>query len=539
MFRRRHLLVYLSEHEASLHLHGPAGWRAVGRFSDSDPASAWSDAVGRDTPLSVVADLIELDMRVDTVPPARGAARTALLQRKLVQTFRQTPYRALLDVRRDSGDGPHQLRVLLGALLNPERVDLWLGPLVSRGVPLAAITAVPNLVAPAAARLRPDSQRLLVVTIEPRAGIRLTYVRDGVLQFSRLGPMPEAREDLPHAVIEETVRTDQYLTSLHLHEARDGPLDVLVLVPPALRSLPWASEVSRTGTLLVTLDDQSRLLPAAAQAEVAGADGFEPVALRLALASGPQHVYGAGDVRLNHRLFMARQWLKGISVAVPLLAGVGVASHVMGALEADREAAEFAQRERVATTEYQRLRRQFPDLNYSADQVRQAVALADEAAASGADGETILRVVSGGLDAVPEARLLRLSWFSPQLDAQRAASVGVAVPSAEEQAAARSAGNPPLPPGLPRWVAVIEGRIDTRAGYREANRLARALASALERSGADPARLGGQAMQVQVQVLQLPFDETASTEVRAEARGSERLPVRIRLDFVPSAGGTR
>lgn len=523
------LIAYLSEHELALYAHSDRQWRRVARYDDTQPAQDWGDTIGRRRPLSVVADLIELDLREELVPPASGIDRQALLRRRVEQTFRQTPYRGLISTRPDTVDGRKVLRLLMGALINPQRVDHWLGPLQVHGAPVRCITAVPHLVVPAAVKMQPDSTRLLVVTIEPAAGIRLTYARDGQLRFSRLGPMPERIEDLPHAVVEESVRTDQYLASLRLHEAREGALDVLVLVPPAHMALRWDDEVRSTDTLNFSIRPQALALGPRHAADLPDAQGFAPVAVRLAAADGPKHLYGDASVRQNWLLFNIRQLLFATAVAAPLLAVATASLDLWQAWQARTEAATLRQSEQQQRADYAGLRQRFPNLAVSADHVRQAVTLSRQAIEPAVDSEQVLRTLSAGFDSVPQARLQKLVWFNPQHAPTAARAAGVVIDAPDAAAPA----DPSAPKATPAaWVAIVEGRIDTTRGYREANELTRKVARDIQLAG-DVGTAGGR--KVSVEILKLPFDESPSADIRGESRGAERLPFRLRVNFAVTA----
>src|SRR5438105_15133726 len=79
----------------------------------------------KDAPTHLFTDLAEEDFRLDTIPHVGGRDRDAILNRKLAQIFRSTPYRhALLQGREQ--DGRRDDRVFYTANSNPELLRPWL-----------------------------------------------------------------------------------------------------------------------------------------------------------------------------------------------------------------------------------------------------------------------------------------------------------------------------------------------------------------------------------------------------------------------------
>ena len=90
-------------------------------------ASAFENYLGTmaNVPTHLFTDLAEEDFRLDTIPHVGSRDRDAILNRKLSQIFRNTPYRhALLQGR--EADGRRDDRVFYTAITNPEVLRPWL-----------------------------------------------------------------------------------------------------------------------------------------------------------------------------------------------------------------------------------------------------------------------------------------------------------------------------------------------------------------------------------------------------------------------------
>lgn len=190
----------------------------------------------------LLADLVEEDFRFDTVPHVLGPGRSALLERKLEQLYRSTPFRHA-EIREREQEGRRDDRVLFSALTNPHWIAPWVELLTQYKIPLRGIYSVP-LVSRRIAKLVPDNE-LLLITWERDAGVRQTYFKNGHVSFSRLSPLavglpmaaglslagdPPSVGDaqLTPTVLKEAARTIQYLQSLSLLPA-GRPLPVVIV----------------------------------------------------------------------------------------------------------------------------------------------------------------------------------------------------------------------------------------------------------------------------------------------------------------------
>lgn len=175
-------------------------------------------------PAYLLVDLIEEDFRQETVPHLIGSKRTALLQRKLEQFYRGSPFHQTNLLQRQK-TGRRDDNVLFSALTNPSHITPWVNVMLARQVRLAGIYSVPQVSAP----LVKDhpSNYLLLISWEKFSGLRQTYFSEHRLQISRLTPL-YAELSFRDAVVKELSRTYQYLKSLSLLPAGQT-LDVRIL----------------------------------------------------------------------------------------------------------------------------------------------------------------------------------------------------------------------------------------------------------------------------------------------------------------------
>lgn len=175
-------------------------------------------------PAYLLVDLIEEDFRQESVPHLFGSKRTALMQRKLEQFYRGSPFhQATLLQRQKSGRRDDDM--LFSALTNPSHITPWLNIMLAQRVRLAGIYSVPQISAPLV-RDHP-SDHLLLISWERLSGLRQTYFSQHRLQISRLTPI-YADLSFRDAVAKELGRTYQYLKSLSMLPSGQT-LDVRIL----------------------------------------------------------------------------------------------------------------------------------------------------------------------------------------------------------------------------------------------------------------------------------------------------------------------
>jgi len=226
------ILLYLSAAGAScaLYRHGTLkevhslpsdeeGWEAFNTLLLNHPGK----------PVAIAVDTVDEVYRQDILPRAQGADRREMTDRRLRQLIHHSAYRAALRQKPVAGPG-RQDRYLMMGLTNAEIVRPWLDILHVRGAHLAGIWLLPALAIPLARQFRLNQTRLLLVS-EQTGGLRLTYLEDGELRFSRLAPVDSSQYENPlESYAAEIERTRQSLVGQRLL-ARSESLRTLLLDP--------------------------------------------------------------------------------------------------------------------------------------------------------------------------------------------------------------------------------------------------------------------------------------------------------------------
>lgn len=427
-------------------------------------------AAGTPIPCYLLADLIEEDFQRVQLPHVGGRAGRRLLERRLQQQYRETPYRQV-QIQGRATEGRRDDIALLSGLTNPALVQPWVATLEQLRVPLAGLYSASILSAALLPRLNLRHPHLLLVT-QQSAGLRQTYFRDGVLKFSRL-TLAVDRDGQPVSVAAEAARTQQFLTSIRLLE-RGSVLHTAIVAPAAqLAALDvLCADGPETAYQFIALETAAAAsgLPTPAPALA------DAVLLRLLAASQAGTQYALGEARRYFQLWRLRRLLLLGSGILTACSVVWVAAN-LAQYRTDKDDAERLAAERLRyESAYRAAMAAIPAPPASAAEMRAAVAVQRMLARQAPSPLGLLRAVSQALEQVPQIRLLALDWkvALPEPPAAPLNSVDGAAPA---PLPALLVGIPLRPPQTLRLEAeVLEQADDYRKVTDLMNRFAQELA---------------------------------------------------------------
>nr|WP_315260395.1 hypothetical protein [uncultured Duganella sp.] len=430
----------------------------------------------RSAPVYILADLIEEDFQRASVPHVGGRAGRALLQRRLLQQYRETPFRHHQIQGREAG-GRRDDIALLSALTNPGSVQPWVEALEQMRIPLAGLYSTTLLSQELARQLAPRDEHVLLVT-QQSAGWRQSYFQNGMLKFSRLTPATD-RDGNPVNIGAETAKTQQFLTSQRLM-ARGSVLHAHVVTPAADSATLDAqcADGAETAFHFVTLESVAQragLKTDGQQVDELAQRLAEPMLLALLAQRKPDTHYTLGPWQRYFKLWRARLYLYASSAVMLVCCMLWTGVNLWQQRQADidsvqlaAEAAQFDQRYRATMAE-------IPPRVTSTANMRAAVNVERMLATQSATPLGMATLVSQALETAPQIRLLQLHWK---------VSVPSAAVSAPGQDAAQAVPISSLVAGIPGrapQILVLEAEIlaeqdDYRNAVDSMNQFARALA---------------------------------------------------------------
>lgn len=461
---------------------------------DSDPEgiAAFRDyaAASGQIPALVIVDVIEEDYRFETLPHASGTDSAQMVERKLRQHYRNSPFSAALLIGRDSSKRRDD-RFLFSALTNPEIVAPWLAVLAEIKIPVGGVFLLPMVVSNLVAGMENRPTNLLVVATHP-AGIRLTFFREGAFRLSRLSRANTADDVHGRAILDEVSNT-----RLYLHALRAATLDESVTV-----LLLDHADTQEGAARAINEDNPNLKCSRLGRADIAERIKLDTnlialspatIYLRLLAAQTPANNLAPVTVTASYRRYRLRQQLFAASAGVLALGIAWVGFNLAQYLSITDDIQQAAQRTARVHAEYQEATKQFPEAPTTADNLRRGIELADKLRASARTPEQFLVVVSRALESSPEVSLLEVGWqYRPVEYEVAGGTAAITQPArAAERGSGTSTGSQRIQSGL------LSGQIrDFKGDFRGAIASIHALAERLKK---DPAVES-------VRIVQLPLN---------------------------------
>lgn len=366
----------------------------------------------------VLADLVEEDFRVETIPYVAGTARQQLLARKYDQAYRNTPYRASMSLGREESNARspeserRDERVLLMGLTNQQALNPWLEVMYEQRAQVRGVHPLPVVTGWINQYLGAPAQSAMFVTLD-QAGLRQIFIDEGRVRFARLAPFSD--DNMGRAgerIANEIARTEQYLSTLRWLPRDAGPLRTVLVCPAAMRAA-WTLACVNTDRLVFEFP------------------GLETLATSLGLRSAADGgaithadlLWAAGALRHRPKVDFAPAWTRehythwvwrsGIMAAGAALCAAGTAAGAVFLAQAntidddaDRRTADFTR----ANNEYQLVAKSFPQTGITPEYLKGAVRALDPLAMRPLTPEPLMIQISQALLMAPGFVLTKLDW---------------------------------------------------------------------------------------------------------------------------------
>lgn len=428
----------------------------------------------RNLPISLIADAVEEDYRVETTPHVTGASRRAVLDRKLNQLYRNTIYRAAQFIGREQGLRRDD-QYLMVALSNSECIQPWVIAIEEQQAPLTGVYLLPMVSQFLVGRLKLTAPHLLLMD-GLVSGLRQTYFHNGKVRVSRLAPgSGSADPHDPALYLTETEKTRLYLLSQRLIAA-DTKLSLLVLTSGESGELVCRQIRNELNLECLALD----------AVKLAGMIGLAQPTLRQfpellymqAVVKGGAPVNLAPEGMTRH--FQIHRLRGGIGYAAlaVLLTSLAMAGlNVRDMLDYRAQTRQVAAQTQDFEQRYAEVARNFPATPLPGNDLKTVVEMSTTIAANRRVPQRLMQVVSGALDLSPEIQLQRLRWkLTDDLNFKDEVS-------GQAPAGQPSTGQAPASPGVAgtlREIGFLDGEIrnfngDYRAALDSVNKLAEQL----------------------------------------------------------------
>jgi hypothetical protein len=360
-------------------------------------------------PAYLLTDLIEEDFRSDTIPHVKTKDRSQLLERKLSQAYRATPYRHATPQGRES-EGRKDDRILYTAITNPDLLKPWVDLLNAHKIPLMGIYSAPLLATRLLKYLRLQLEHVLVVTLVA-AGVRQNYFQDGMIKFSRLTPLSETGQDYPSDIIAQEVgKTWQYLDSMR-YQPRGEALQVYVICHPAEQAR-YTSALQGSPQLQYRFLDITQVAAMLGQTRLPENSDSAGIMLTLLAEKIPANHYAPEEDTYYARIWNARQKLFYSAAGVFAAGAVWTLFNLYSATSLNNDTAQLQSQVRALSVQQQTIVNRFPkDLLDPAD-MRDAMYLYEAAIAETPSPTRMMLRLGDVLTRFPNVELKKMSWLA-------------------------------------------------------------------------------------------------------------------------------
>nr|WP_294839805.1 hypothetical protein [uncultured Methylotenera sp.] len=194
-----------------------AGHQAFSAFLQQYPSS----------PVYLIADAVEEDFRLESLPHTTGSAKHELITRKLNQHYRGLDFRTAHFLDRDK-DKRRDDNFLFVAISKDDFMQAWIAIIKAQEAQLVGVYLLPTLSQVLMRQLKLTEPHLLLCE-RLSSGLRQTYFHNGCLRMSRLVPkVPDGPGQLGYFYLVEIEKTRLYLMSQR-YITRETPLNLALV----------------------------------------------------------------------------------------------------------------------------------------------------------------------------------------------------------------------------------------------------------------------------------------------------------------------
>ena len=358
-------------------------------------------------PVHLMVDAVEEDYRFESLPHSFGSDRSEMVNRKLKQHYRNTPYCSARIQGRDN-DKRRDDRYLFCALTNPDLIAPWLQVVTEQELPVAGIYLLPTVSVGLLDKLKLRQTNLLVVSIHG-AGLRLTFFRDQQLRISRLARIDGSEGQAIKNYAEEISNTRLYLHALRVMTL-DEHLSVLIVdrndtltgLAQILAQDNPNIECRRVGhrEIVTSLEVSAPALDSSNDA----------LYLHLLGLKAPVHNLAPASVTLAYRQRQIRRGIDNLTAVCALAAGIWCAVILYQIFDTRRET-EGARRETAELqAKYVAATHEFPAAPTTAENLRRAVEISQKIGSTTRSPGLMMEMVSQALEKNPAITVKNFGW---------------------------------------------------------------------------------------------------------------------------------
>ncbi len=387
-------------------LNSEEGHQAFAAFLNDHPS----------THVYLLANAVEEDYRLESLPHTSGRAKKELINRKLNQFYRGLVYRTAHFVMREK-DKRKDDKFLFVALNNDDFLQDWINTIQNMDSLLVGVYLLPMLSRVFIEEFKLGAPHILLCEMLS-SGLRQTYFHNGRLRMSRLIPnVPEDEKQLSYFYLVETQKTRLYLLSKRFI-SREVTLNLQLV-----SHHDNAEEVKQNFVHEPGIECEIVSLPPFAKALNLTKKSLNimPELLHMQfLANGRMVDNLAPDaITKPFRLSKVSRWIKIVALIITISALLISTWLFISGLQSQTAFQEAKQATRLEQLKYNEVAKSFPKTDISADDLKTAVTVDQMISSFPKTPRRLMITISRALEAAPEITLNNLHWLqSNDVDVQ-------------------------------------------------------------------------------------------------------------------------
>jgi hypothetical protein len=416
-------------------------------------------AAYHNVPVYMMVDTSEEDYRIETLPHTSGFDRAQLVQRKLRQHYRSTPYVGGWFQGRESNQRRDD-RYLFAALTNPDLPAQWLKIVNAQELPVAGVYLLPMTSAELLSKLKVKAPNVLIAA-EHADGLRLTFLSERQFKLSRMTRIDRSiKLDPTHLYPGEIANM-----RLYLHAVRsvtpDAHLAMLLLDP---------SDTLHDVVKIIARDNPSVECVRLGRDELSARLHLDPQLIRSSPSSVYLQVLGlqppSGNiapavVTTGFRHHRSRRAIYAACAALGAAGAISSGVHLWRASHVDAYITEVAAQISAQTLQYQQITRALPAAPTTGENLKRAVELEKAIREQSREPMPALTLIAEALMTAPAVTLREVGWKFGLHDMEAGANT--------DAAAKLPAATSGAPPQTRHQTAYLKGEIKPFHGdYRAA-----------------------------------------------------------------------
>ena len=380
-------------------------------------ASGWAKFteyldVHKDLPTYLLTDLIEEDFQLESIPHVFGKAKKALIDRRLNNLYRDTPYRSARQQGREK-EGRRDDKMLFSALTNAQLIKPWVDALDVKKINVTGVYSVALLSSIVFKKLNLKNEATLLVTHQS-SGLRQSFFKDGYLRFSRLSPETAwSPETIAEMINAEMAKTRQFLVSTRLINRNENITMVVVSAKDIIEHLqPLSQNIENLFHQFINLYEAKRSLGLDKLTELNLCD---PLFLSLLASQRVPAHYATAE---QHRLMLMAQTKIGlnfmsvltVSIALFLTADAGIDAY--NAMQLTKQAKIETQ---LALSKYQATVSSMPVTVVNPKDMKVAVELQKMLIENGPVPNIRWQMISNAMVNLPQIKIHEIKWKASEV----------------------------------------------------------------------------------------------------------------------------